>query len=65
MPMIHFERQLPLVSDFKFIDLFAGIGGLRTAFESIQGECVFASEIDKFAIETYKANFPQNQVFII
>ncbi len=41
----------------KFIDLFAGVGGFRLAFESLGAECVFSSEIDKFACETYKANF--------
>ncbi len=44
-------------SRFRFIDLFAGIGGLRLGFESIGGECVFTSEWDKFAGQTYKANF--------
>lgn len=43
--------------DFKFIDLFAGIGGLRMAFESIGGECVFTSEWDAYAQRTYRANF--------
>ena len=42
---------------FKFIDLFAGIGGLRIAFESQGGECVFSSEWDKDAAKTYEANF--------
>ena len=42
---------------FRFIDLFAGIGGIRLPFERLGGVCVFSSEIDKFAIETYKANF--------
>jgi DNA (cytosine-5)-methyltransferase 1 len=42
---------------FKFIDLFAGIGGIRIPFEELGGECVFSSEIDKFARETYHANF--------
>ena len=42
---------------FRFIDLFAGIGGLRLGFESIGGECVFTSEWDKHAATTYKANF--------
>jgi DNA (cytosine-5)-methyltransferase 1 len=42
---------------FTFIDLFAGIGGIRIPFEELGGECVFTSEIDKHAQETYKANF--------
>lgn len=44
-------------ADFKFIDLFAGIGGIRLAFESIGGECVFTSEWDSYAQRTYMANF--------
>ena len=42
---------------FTFIDLFAGIGGMRIAFEKTGGECVFSSEWDKFAQQTYAANF--------
>jgi DNA (cytosine-5)-methyltransferase 1 len=42
---------------FTFIDLFAGIGGMRIAFEKAGGECVFSSEWDKFAQQTYAANF--------
>ena len=42
---------------FKFIDLFSGIGAFHIALESLGGECVFASEIDKNAIYTYKENF--------
>lgn len=42
---------------FKFIDLFAGIGGTRLAFEAVGGECVFSSEWDKYAQLTYAANF--------
>ena len=41
---------------FTFIDLFAGIGGIRQGFESIGGQCVFTSEWDKYAVRTYKAN---------
>ncbi len=42
---------------FRFIDLFAGIGGLRIAFERTGGKCVFSSEYNKFSQETYAANF--------
>ena len=42
---------------FKFIDLFAGIGGLRIGFEKAGGTCVFTSEWNKFSNETYRANF--------
>ena len=41
----------------RFIDLFAGIGGLRLGFEKAGGECVFSSEIDKYAKITYELNF--------
>nr|WP_320118867.1 DNA (cytosine-5-)-methyltransferase [uncultured Marinifilum sp.] len=43
--------------EFKFIDLFAGIGGFHIAMHENGGECVFASEIDKFARQTYEHNF--------
>ena len=46
--------------DFTFIDLFAGIGGLRRGFESIGGRCVFTSEWDKYSQQTYRANFPDD-----
>lgn len=45
------------LSIFKFIDLFAGIGGTRIAFEHVGGECVFSSEWDKECQKTYQANF--------
>ncbi|MBC6441207.1 MAG: DNA (cytosine-5-)-methyltransferase [Rhodospirillales bacterium] len=44
---------------FRFIDLFAGIGGLRLPFEAIGGQCVFTAEWDRFSRETYSANFPE------
>ncbi|MBW8303159.1 MAG: DNA (cytosine-5-)-methyltransferase, partial [Brevundimonas sp.] len=47
-------------ADFTFIDLFAGIGGLRRGFESIGGRCVFTSEWDKYSQKTYRANFPND-----
>lgn len=42
---------------FRFIDLFAGIGGIRSGFEAIGGQCVFTSEWNKNAVRTYKANW--------
>lgn len=45
------------MTPFKFIDLFAGIGGMRIAFQNMGGECVFSSEIDRFAQKTYFENF--------
>ncbi|MDE8601474.1 DNA (cytosine-5-)-methyltransferase [Marinomonas sp. RSW2] len=49
-----FKEQTP---SFKFIDLFAGIGGIRLPFQELGGECVFTSEWDKFAQKTYLANY--------
>mgnify|MGYP006165731131 CR=1 FL=1 len=47
----------PAKPDFKFIDLFAGIGGFRIAMQSLGGKCVFTSEWDEQAKKTYEANF--------
>ena len=47
----HYEKP-----DFDFIDLFAGIGGIRRGFEQVGGRCVFTSEWNKPAVRTYKAN---------
>jgi DNA (cytosine-5)-methyltransferase 1 len=49
-------QAVPL-SQFRFIDLFAGIGGFRKAFDSIGGKCVFTSEWDKACRTTYQANY--------
>ncbi len=66
------QRILPLIDSssnmdtkFRFIDLFAGIGGIRLGFEFHGGKCVFTSEWNKFAQKTYLENFPQdvNHVF--
>ncbi|MBQ7250941.1 MAG: DNA (cytosine-5-)-methyltransferase [Bacilli bacterium] len=46
----------------KFIDLFAGIGGIRIAFENVGCTCVFSSELDKKCQETYFANFGETPV---
>src|SRR5438552_733219 len=44
-------------SRFTYIDLFAGIGGFRLALDGLGGQCVFASEWDRFAAATYAGNF--------
>lgn len=52
----------------KFIDLFAGIGGMRIAFEDNNCECVFSSEWDKYSQQTYKDNFgiiPEGDITLI
>jgi len=47
----------PIKPKFKFIDLFAGIGGFRLALQNLEGKCVFTSEWDKYSKQTYRANF--------
>tara|TARA_B100001287_G_scaffold125390_2_gene105677 strand:- start:1382 stop:2635 length:1254 start_codon:yes stop_codon:yes gene_type:complete len=47
----------PKKPKFKFIDLFAGIGGFRMALQNLGGKCVFTSEWDKYSKQTYEANF--------
>ena len=47
-------------NNFRFIDLFAGIGGIRLGFESAGGHCVFSSEFDENACKTYEANFGEH-----
>jgi DNA (cytosine-5)-methyltransferase 1 len=47
----------PINPQFKFIDLFAGIGGFRIAMQNVGGECVFTSEIDLHAQSSYQTNF--------
>lgn len=61
------QRILPLISAptndthaFTFIDLFAGIGGIRHGFQQHGGRCVFTSEWNTFAQKTYLANFPHD-----
>lgn len=49
--------------DFKFIDLFAGIGGIRRGFEEIGGQCVFTSEWNAPAVRTYKANYYSDPLY--
>ena len=47
-------------NSFRFIDLFAGIGGIRLGFESVGGHCVFSSEFDEDACKTYEENFGEH-----
>lgn len=58
--LVNSNNQVSINNEFSFIDLFAGIGGLRKGFESIGGKCIFTSEWDKYAQLTYKANFPSS-----
>ena len=73
----HFEKQPDLFADkkgytskqktyaipkYKFIDLFAGIGGFRLGFENKNSECIFTSEWDQYSQKTYKENF-NSEVF--
>lgn len=59
--IMQFAEQIPFKSvkkaKFTFIDLFAGIGGIRIPFHELGGKCVFSSEWDKFAQKTYRVNF--------
>ena len=63
--VLHFLQEMirnsrkpsPEKPSFTFIDLFAGIGGLRRGFEPLGGRCVFTSEWDEYAQKTYLANF--------
>lgn len=60
------QRLLPFADhaadagEFRFVDLFAGIGGIRAAFEKHGGHCVFTSEWNTWAQKTYLANFPES-----
>lgn len=60
--IIDFAEERPFANQnpnpgFEFIDLFAGIGGIRIPFQELGGKCVFTSEWDKFAQKTYLINF--------
>lgn len=52
------------MKEFTFIDLFAGIGGIRLGFQSVGGTCVFTSEWNDWSKKTYQANYGDNHLFI-
>ncbi len=54
---LNLYKASPKKADFTFIDLFAGIGGLRLGFEDIGGQCIFTCELDEYSQKTYRANF--------
>lgn len=56
-----FKKQIKN-PEFKFIDLFAGIGGIRIPFQELGGKCVFTSELDPFAVKTYSVNFGEDNI---
>lgn len=68
LPQEDFEtvQEMPTIEEgsrwanFRFIDLFAGIGGIRLGFEAAGGHCVFSSEFDEDACKTYEANFGEH-----
>lgn len=59
--LFNFNKDIPFPEPenprFKFIDLFAGIGGFRLALQNIGGKCVYTSEWDKYSKQTYEVNF--------
>lgn len=59
------RQNLPRTAAFRFIDLFAGIGGMRLGFEAIGGRCVFTSEWDRWSQKTYLHNFPDEDDHIL
>lgn len=71
--VVHLDIKIPFkqkssAHEFEFIDLFAGIGGMRLPFQELGGKCVFTSEWDKFAKKTYASNFgelPEGDITLI
>ena len=55
--MLSKQKKKKYKANFTFIDLFAGIGGMRLAFEEAGGECGYSNEWNKFSQQTYMANF--------
>lgn len=63
--ILNFANEIPFENNndnplFTFIDLFAGIGGIRIPFQQNGGQCLFSSEWNKFSQKTYRINFGEN-----
>ena len=55
-----YDPSQPIAGDFSFIDLFAGIGGIRRGFDAHNGQCLLTCEWDSYSQKTYETNFPPN-----
>ncbi len=62
--LLPLENRRDTSGEFTFIDLFAGIGGIRLGFESAGGRCVFTSEWNEPSVKTYRTNFPDNHPIV-
>jgi DNA (cytosine-5)-methyltransferase 1 len=58
---VAFRTTVGTPGDFSFVDLFAGIGGMRIGFEAHGGRCIFTSEWDAYCQKSYRANFPSDE----
>jgi DNA (cytosine-5)-methyltransferase 1 len=59
--MLPARARSDATGSFTFIDLFAGIGGMRKGFQSVGGRCIFTSEWNEWSRKTYRANFPNDE----
>lgn len=62
-PPFEINEEAETYDSFTFVDLFAGIGGMRLGFQRAGGRCVFTSEWDKYAKKTYESNFGREPHF--
>lgn len=64
MDILHKSKDTPSTGQFSFIDLFAGIGGIRMGFEAHGGKCVFTSEWNEYSQKTYRENFGEDHEIV-
>lgn len=62
LPLTGRAGGVAMPAQFSFVDIFAGIGGMRLGFEAIGGECVFTCEWNKHSQQTYRANFGDGEI---